>query len=164
MAISALSPCSPCPLIGVRGWLAIALLLLPSGAAVLAEDDAPADDRLRVVYHINADDPDLHLNALRNLQNHLSGAGGDTDSLEIKVVLHGGGVRLLEYAVDDPDLRTTVDTLRLQDVRFLVGGNTLDSRGLSLDDLYDVEPADRVDSGITELMRLQQAGYTYIKP
>lgn len=147
---------------GALVWVAVPLLLLLMWTVVQADADLPAADHLRVVYHINADDPDLHLNALRNLQNHLGGAS--TDSLEIKVVLHGGGVRLLEYAVDDPDLRTTVDTLRLQDVRFLVCGNTLDSRGLSLEDLYDAEPEDRVDSGITELMRLQRAGYTYIKP
>ncbi len=148
---------------GVLAWLVISLALLPVWSAALADEGAAsAAERLRVVYHINADDPDLHLNALRNLQNHLGGTRAE--SLEIKVVLHGGGVRLLEYAVDDPDLRTTVDTLRLQNVRFLVCGNTLDSRGLSLADLHDVEPADRVDSGITELMRLQRAGYTYIKP
>ncbi|WP_018864599.1 DsrE family protein [Thioalkalivibrio sp. ARh3] len=151
------------------GWLlagALFLLSLGGSWALFGPERngaaADADDTLQVVYHINADDPALHLNALRNLQNHIDGSG--MDRLEIKVVMHGGGVSLLQYANEEPDLRATVDTLKMQDVRFLVCGNTLDKRGIGLDDLYDAQPEDRVPSGIGELTRLQRAGYTYIKP
>ncbi|WP_018138914.1 MULTISPECIES: DsrE family protein [unclassified Thioalkalivibrio] len=161
---------NPLSFLARPGWfLAGALFVLSLGvtwALFSFERDggetADADDTLQVVYHINADDPALHLNALRNLQNHIDGS--TVDRLEIKVVMHGGGVSLLQHAKDDPDLRSTVDTLKMQDVRFLVCGNTLDKRGIELDDLHDAEPKDRVSSGIGELTRLQRAGYTYIKP
>lgn len=151
------------------GWLLVgAIFVLALGAtwALFAPERghaiAEAEEPLRVVYHINADDQALHLNALRNLQNHIDGSG--LDRLEIRVVMHGGGISLLQHAKDHPDLRSTVDTLKMQDVRFLVCGNTLDKRGVGRGDLYDTRPEDRVPSGIGELTRLQRAGYTYIKP
>ena len=43
--------------------------------------------------------------------------------------------------------------------------NTLVGRDISWeDDLYDVWEEDIVPSGVAELSRLQQMGYTYIKP
>nr|WP_018874279.1 DsrE family protein [Thioalkalivibrio sp. ALJ1] len=152
------------------GWLlagAFLLMLVAGGATALlfgTVSEAPAaDEPLRVVYHINTDDPELHLNALRNLQNHIDGSPADV-VLKIKVLTHGSGVSLLQHAAEDPDLRSTVNTLKLQDVRFLVCGNTLDSRGLSRSDLHEVAKEDVVSNGIGELTRLQRAGYTYIKP
>ncbi|MFO7953592.1 DsrE family protein [Thioalkalivibrio sp.] len=144
------------------------LLMLAAGAATallfgtVAEAPA-ADEPLRVVYHINTDDPELHLNALRNLQNHIDGTPAGAP-LEIKVLTHGSGISLLQHARTDPDLRSTVNTLRLQDVRFLVCGNTMESRGLEREDLHEVAEKDVVPSGLAELTRLQRAGYTYIKP
>ncbi|WP_018871830.1 DsrE family protein [Thioalkalivibrio sp. ALJ16] len=152
------------------GWLlagAFLLMLVAGGASALlfaAVAKAPAaDEPLRVVYHINTDDLELHLNALRNLQNHIDGTPGE-QALRIKVLMHGSGISLLQHARSDPDLRSTVNTLKLQDVRFLVCGNTLASRGLAREDLHEVEERDVVPSGIVELTRLQRAGYTYIKP
>ena len=52
-----------------------------------------------------------------------------------------------------------------QDVKFQVCNNTL--RGKKIDyetDLFDVNENDIVPSGVAELARLQQKGYTYIKP
>lgn len=152
------------------GWFlagAFLLMLSAGGATALflgTVADAPAaNEPLRVVYHINSDDPELHLNALRNLQNHIDGTPEDSP-LEIKVLMHGSGISLLQHARSDPDLRSTVNTLKLQDVRFLVCGNSLASRGLEREDLHEVAEQDVVPSGIGELTRLQRAGYTYIKP
>lgn len=152
------------------GWLLAGALLLMFAAGGLtallfgAVAQAPAaGEPLRVVYHINTDDPELHLNALRNLQNHIDGTPADA-ALEIKVLTHGSGISLLQHARTDPDLRSTVNTLKLQDVRFLACGSTMESRGLERGDLHEIAEEDVVSSGIVELTRLQRAGYTYIKP
>ncbi|WP_026143137.1 MULTISPECIES: DsrE family protein [unclassified Thioalkalivibrio] len=152
------------------GWFlagALLLMLMAGGATALLFGTiakAPAaDEPLRVVYHINTDDPELHLNALRNLQNHIDGTPADMP-LEIKVLTHGSGISLLQNARTDPDLRSTVNTLKLQDVRFLVCGNTMETRGIEREALHEVAEKDVVPSGIVELTRLQRAGYTYIKP
>ncbi|WP_019625053.1 DsrE family protein [Thioalkalivibrio sp. ALJT] len=152
------------------GWLlagALLLMLVAGGVSALlftALGKPPVvGEPLRVVYHINTDAPDLHLNALRSLQNHIDGAEIE-QALQIKVLMHGSGIHLLQRARSDPDLRSTVNALKRQDVRFLVCGNTLASRGLARGDLHEVEDRDVVRSGIAELTRLQRAGYTYIKP
>jgi intracellular sulfur oxidation DsrE/DsrF family protein len=62
-------------------------------------------------------------------------------------------------------MQTTVASLKGQNVSFHVCNNTLVGREISYEtDLYDVWEEDIVPSGVAELSRLQQEGYTYIKP
>jgi intracellular sulfur oxidation DsrE/DsrF family protein len=50
-------------------------------------------------------------------------------------------------------------------VAFQVCGNTLKGKQIDFEgDLYDVDEADIVPSGVAELSRLQGMGYSYIKP
>ena len=62
-------------------------------------------------------------------------------------------------------LQTAVASLKGQAVNFHVCNNTLRGREISYEnDLYDTWEDDIVPSGVAELSRLQQMGYTYIKP
>ena len=139
----------------VIGFL-LAGLLLVSSAGVAAED------RMRVAYHVNHGEAAQHLAAMRNVQNHINAVGAE--NVDIKVVMHGPGLNLLIGANENPDLQAAVDSLKLQGVQFQVCQNTIDSRQLSLDDLYDFSEADIVQSGVAQLSILQMQGYTYIKP
>ena len=146
-------------------------LLVWTGAAYAAPDSA----RQQVVYHISDGDPDRQRSALRNVANHLNILGDD--GADIVVVLRGDGVTLLLRPDAQPQLpgglsanatgevRIGIEDLRLRGVRFEVCAHSLARRGID-DDRYllDVDPADLVPSGIDELVRLQRAGYTYIKP
>ena len=117
----------------------------------------------KVVYHINYDNPKKQAGALRNIQNHINAVGAE--NLDVKVVLHGNGLGLLMSAKTDDALQTRVASLKGQNVSFSVCNNTLKGRQISYqDDLYDVWEEDIVPSGVAELSRLQQMGYTYIKP
>ena len=83
----------------------------------------------------------------------------------MKVVLHGNGVNLLKVALKDDRMKTTVGSLKSQNVEFLVCANTLRGRKIDYNtDLYDVFKEDIVPSGVAELAHLQQMGYAYIKP
>ncbi len=145
-------------------WLLCALWLVvaPAGAGHYV--------RQRVVYHINYDDPDRQLRALSNIGNHLRAVG--PDNIDLRVVVHGEGVSLLrrpaEALHDSLDaawgMRRMIDAYREASVRFLVGRASLRRRGLRPADLYGVRPEDVVDNGIAELVRLQRAGFTYLKP
>lgn len=146
----------------VAACLLALLLALAVAMVAQAGDPDATDPRQRIVYHINVDDPAHHLNALQYLQSHFEAVGAG--AMQARVVLHGGGIHLLEYAHGNVELRGLVDVLKLQGVEFRLCGNTMESRGVRLDELYDAEPADRVPSGLSELMRLQREGYTYIKP
>ena len=140
-----------------------ALLLLVGGM-----NTGHANDRYgkqKVVYHINYNggpDDKAYLGAMRNIQNHINAVGAK--NLDLKVVLHGNGINLLMDAKKTGAVQTAVAKLKSQNVTFDVCANTLKSKKISLDQLYEVFDEDVVPSGVAELARLQQMGYTYIKP
>lgn len=148
----------------ILGMLAAALAV----AALLASG-ATAGERYgkqKVVYHINYEGGDAdkkYRGALRNIQNHINAVGAE--NMDIKVVLHGNGLGLLMSAKANDKLEGAVVSLKSQDVDFHVCANTLKGRKISYEnDLFDVYEEDIVPSGVAELSRLQQMGYTYIKP
>lgn len=144
--------------------LAVAALLTATGAAMAEETQRYG--KQKVVYHINYDggpESKAYLGAMRNIQNHINAVGAE--NMDIKVVLHGNGLGLLMTAKDDERVQTTVASLKGQNVSFNVCNNTLKGREISYEnDLYDTWEEDIVPSGVAELSRLQQMGYTYIKP
>lgn len=134
---------------------------------------AQADDKQKVVYHINGGDAKQQLAALKNIQNHISAAGAD--NLDIKVVLHGDGVSLLLYpdalaktkmktANATEEMQVKVEGLKQQHVQFQVCNNTIRGRNVPIKGLYNVTDADIVPSGVAQLAILQSQGYAYIKP
>ncbi len=149
----------------------VALLILP-----LAAGAAQADERYekqKVVYHVNTDDASTQASALGNVQNQINAVG--KDNIEVKVVMHGDGISLLlepdglegtkmKHANATPEIQAKISGLKDQGVKFEVCANTLKGREVPVDALYDVDQADIVPSGVAELSRLQQMGFTYIKP
>jgi len=137
--------------------------------------EVATDDKQKVVYHIDNDDPKQQQGVLRNIQNHINAVG--KDNLDLRAVMHGNGVSmvLLPAALDkvkgfraanaDPQMQVRIDGLKGQGVAFKVCANTLNGRKVSREnDLYMVEEGDIVPSGVAELAHLQSQGYTYIKP
>ena len=63
------------------------------------------------------------------------------------------------------EIQAKISGLKDQGVGFEVCSNTLKGKKIDPEaDLYDVDSADIVPSGVAELARLQAMGYTYIKP
>ena len=120
----------------------------------------------KVVYHINypgGPDDKKYRGALRNIQNHINAVGAD--NMQIKVVMHGNGLGLLMSAKKNQKVQSAVTSLKSQNVEMHVCANTLRGRKISYEnDLFEVFEDDIVPSGVAELSRLQQMGYTYIKP
>ena len=158
----------------LTGWWRLGLAgLVGLWALAGAAHAAPVDALQRVVYHIDSADPDRQRAALRNVANHLNDVGDHR--LDIRVVVQGNGVSMLVMpgtaggqqvegqATDRVQVR--IEDLKIRGVRFAVCGSSLERRSIrSAGRLYDVAPADIVDSGLAELVRLQGEGYTYIKP
>ncbi len=140
--------------------LSAAILLI---AGPLTAQDAGYDTQ-KVVYHVNFDGQSgtSYGAAMGNIQNHINAVG--SDNIEVEVVMHGDGLGLLMAAKDDDGLQTRIGGLKSQNVRFRICANTLKGRDIALDDLYDAWDEDVVPSGVAELSKLQQDGYTYIKP
>ncbi len=148
-----------------------------AAVAMLAGMNVLAGDRYgkqKVVYHINYDDPKTQAGALRNIQNHINAVGAE--NLDLKVVMHGKGLTLLltpdavantklKMGNATDDIQAKISGLKDQGVGFQVCSNTLKGKKIDHEaDLYDVDAADIVPSGVAELARLQAMGYTYIKP
>ncbi len=149
--------------------LLLTLLVLPIAAA-------QADDRYgkqKAVYHMNVDDAQTQTATLGNIQNHINAVG--SENIEVKVVMHGDGVSLvmepdalkgtkMKAANATPEIQAKISGLKQQGVKFEICANTLKGRNVPMNALYDTDEADIVPSGVAELSRLQQMGYTYIKP
>jgi len=147
----------------------LTLLVLTIGAA-------QADDRYgrqKVVYHMNVDDAQTQTATLGNIQNHINAVG--SENIDVKLVMHGDGVSLvmepdalkgtkMKAANATPEMQAKLSGLKQQGVKFEICANTLKGRNVPMDALYDADEADIVPSGVAELSRLQQMGYTYIKP
>ena len=143
---------------------------------VLTIGVAQADDRYgkqKVAYHMNVDDAQTQTATLGNIQNHINAVG--SENIEVKLVMHGDGVSLvmepdalkgtkMKAANATPEMQAKLSGLKQQGVKFEICANTLKGRNVPMDALYDADEADIVPSGVAELSRLQQMGYTYIKP
>ena len=128
----------------------------------------------KVVYHINYDDLKAQAGALRNIQNHINAVG--EENLDLKVVMHGKGLSLLltpdqlentklKFGNATDEMQTKITGLKNQGVGFEVCANTLKGKKINYeDDLFDVDEADIVPSGVAEVAKLQAMGYSYIKP
>ena len=157
----------------IMGTVAAALFLCVSlfAGQVLAGDY----EKQKVVYHINYDNPKAQAGALRNIQNHINAVGAE--NLDLKVVLHGNGLAMLvdpaalehlgkfKHANANEEMTAKIAGLKSQGVSFNVCNNTVRGRKVDIaNDLYDVSEKDIVPSGVAEVARLQQLGYSYIKP
>ena len=130
--------------------------------------------RQKVAYHVNFYDAKKQTAALRNIQNHINAVGAE--NLDLKVVMHGDGVSLvidpdflpqeskMKEANANADMQARIAGLKQQGVDFQICANTLRGRIVPREALYDTRDSDIVPSGVAELSRLQQMGYTYIKP
>lgn len=153
--------------------LGLALILTPFTSAWSATKANYEDQQ--VVYHVNYDNAKKQAGTLRNIQNHLNAVGAD--HLKVKVVMHGNGLSMVlkpdalknvpkfKAANATNELQQKIDSLKMQGVEFNVCANTIKGRNVDIQrDLYDVNAADVVPSGVAELAALQQKGYVYLRP
>lgn len=150
----------------MRPLLILALLLAMPLA--IFPPSAHADGRYgkqKAVYDLHSDGGEgdkAYFNALRNVQNHLNAVG--KDNIQIKVVLAGEGLGMLQNATTNLKLQGVISDLKSQKVAFLVCNNTLVGRKIDPDSLFEVFKDDIVPSGNAEIAHLQGQGFAYIRP
>ena len=147
----------------MKKLIVISILALSSLAAGLAANAGQGYGKQKVVYHVNYDNEKQQIAAMRNIQNHINAVG--KENLDLRVVMHGKGYTLLKRANDNPDIQSKVISLKKQGVKMQICANTLRGKKISYkNDLYDVEKADIVPSGVAEIAHLQAKGFSYVKP
>jgi intracellular sulfur oxidation DsrE/DsrF family protein len=124
----------------------------------LAQDYEPQ----KVVYHVNYGETSRINATFNNMTNHLDAVG--EDAIDLKVVVHGPALEYFIEANNDLDKQIALDSLRFQNVQFLICGNTLSAYQLTRAALYEVAEGDIVQAGLPAIVALQQRGYIYVRP
>ena len=119
----------------------------------------------KVVYHLlekGGSSDRKYFDGLGSARNHLRAVGDDR--IDMRFVLQGDGIELLQDATRNPDLAATIDQLRAKGVRFLVCRNTLIGRELDpFTALHGVKAEDIVPAGVAEVTALQMQGFAYLR-
>lgn len=115
----------------------------------------------KVVFELAMDGAEKWGASLRNVENVRKSLG--SKSTMIEVVAHGKGIGMLlaTTAAANPEMKATLEKLHANGVVFAVCENTLRRMQITKDRLVPL--ATTVDSGVSEVIRKQEAGYAYIK-
>jgi intracellular sulfur oxidation DsrE/DsrF family protein len=125
-----------------------------------AASESPAQDRLKVVYHLSDLDK-VHF-VLGNIQNHLDGVGGP-EHVTIALVVHGPALRPFQISQANPEVAQDFGKLSRAGVGFAACGNTMKAQKITLNDLLPgFVSADR--GGVVRIAELQSQGYLYLRP
>jgi hypothetical protein len=131
-----------------------------AASRVEAATESPAQDKLKVVYHLS--DLDKVPFVIGNIQNHLDGVGGP-DHVIIALVVHGSALRAFHTAQANPDLKGHVGRPSRAGVGFQACSNTMKSQKVTLGDLLPgFVSADK--GGVVRIAELQSQGYLYLRP
>jgi len=135
-----------------------ALLALTYAAPAQAK---PAAKMHKIVFEMSVDGMPKWESVLRNAENIQNSFGPKNTRIEI--VAHGKGIGLLlgKNAVANPELKKMIQGLHQNGVVFAACNNTLTR--LKIDPKELLQAAVIVDSGVAEVVRKQEAGWTYIK-
>ena len=125
-----------------------------------AATEAPAANRLKVVYHLS--DLDKVSFVVGNIRNHLEGVGGP-DNVTIALVVHGQALRAFHASAANPDLSKHVGQFAKAGLELAACGNTMTSQKVGVADLLPgFIAADK--GGVVRIAELQSQGYLYLRP
>ena len=114
-----------------------------------------------LVLHVDAGDTGRVAFALGNVRNYLKDVPANSGT-KIVIVANGPAVRCFTKTPGNAQNELTAQTLMKAGLSIRLCRNALKGFGVSEDMLWD--GIETVSGGITELCRLQQEGYSYIKP
>lgn len=137
-------------------WMAPASVLMVAAVASLSEAERPSVPAHRIVFELTSADPAVWESALNNVENVQKALG----SSAIEVVAHGQGLALLTLA-KNAAVRERLKRIAANGVIFAACENTMKRQRLERDDLAPF--AITVDSGVAEVVRKQEAGWSYLR-
>lgn len=111
-----------------------------------------------LVLHMDSDDPRTLSLAFSNVTNYRSALQEE----EPHIVLVANGPAVKRFTVDDRDAARQGDELSSQGLAIRLCANALRAFEVPRDRLWPCVSV--VPAGLVELVRLQRAGYAYVKP
>lgn len=164
----AAAPTSAAKIVTFAFWLALMPMLMTGWATTAAAQDVAEDSGFvtqKLALQVSDDDEATMRSVLDIAANVSRFYTAQAEEVDIRIVVFGSGMTMLR-----PDKTPVLDRLKVFDqsmpnVSFAACGNTLDSLERAEGARPEiVEYADVVEAGVAELMRLDQAGYTIVKP
>lgn len=142
-----------------RRTLLFAAALIPFAAALhVAHAQSTPAKKHRLVIQVTDNDParwNMVLNNTKNAQDDVGGA----DKIDIEIVAYGPGINMLKK---ESPVGTRIADLIHTGVKVVGCENTMKGLKLSKDEMLPV--IGYVPAGVTELMKKQEEGWTYLRP
>ncbi len=110
----------------------------------------------RIVFEVTMEGTEQWTGVLNNVENARKSLG---DSTEIEVVAHSKGLGML--VAKDNSLADRIKKLANEGVVFAACENTMKKKNVTKDQL--LPSATTTDSGVAEVVRKQEAGWSYLK-
>ena len=130
-------------------------LTMATGSAVTA---IAADNKShKIVFHVTENDPAKWNQILNNAKNVQQAVG--KDKVAIEVVANGPGLNMLKF---DSEVAVRMTDAQKEGVVFNACGTTMKALKVSEKDLHNGVKV--VPAGIVDIMKKQEAGWTYVKP
>lgn len=111
----------------------------------------------RVVIEVSVDGAERWDGVLNNAENVRKALGAD--KTEVEIVAHGKGLGML-LQKNDAD-RDRIERLAKEGVKFRACENTMRKQSVQKSDL--LPSVETVDSGVAEVVRKSESGWTYLK-
>lgn len=111
-----------------------------------------------LILHLDSRDPDMLRLVFRNATNYLNALHDEKFSLQI--VANGGGALL--FTKDHQELHSMAEPLIEKGVIIKVCANALAEHAIDIDRVWS--ECRIVPAGLVEIVKLQRAGFAYIKP
>ncbi len=131
-----------------------------------AADSPVRDDEVRrIALHVNFDDAERMNYALNNAENLHGYYRQRGKAVEIRVVAHGPGLHMLRVDTSPVKERIAAMVSAQEGLGFFACSNTRSRMAMVEGKTPPViEQAVMVASGVVELVELQRAGWSYLKP
>ena len=135
----------------------IVLLASLSGVESVFAAEAPATAPYRVVFAVTENDPHVWNEVFGNFRNIQRDLG--PENVAIEMVVYGDAISMLR---DDSLVPNKVEEALEEGVKIVACENTMKAQNISRDTM--LPNIGYVRAGIVELIKLQAAGWAYVRP
>lgn len=145
----------------ILGALTAVVLCIGQSGPALADHVTDGRSVHKMVFQMNADDPQLWSLMLNNINNIITEMG--KDHVDIKVVSYGPGINM--FRKDKSSVLDRLESLKKlagKGVEYTVCSNTMKAMGVDRREI--VELVDDLYPGIVRIVELQERGYVYLRP
>jgi len=135
--------------------ISVVLLACQSGGALAAK--LPASPAYHVVFAVTEDDPHIWAEVFGNFRNIQRALG--PENVAIEMVVYGDAITMLR---EDSLVPNKVEEAMEEGVKIVACENTMKAQNISRDSM--LPNIGYVEAGIVELIKLQAAGWAYVRP